>query len=192
MKTPNPVYWATTSGTHTSQTSSRDCTASDERSCSTSPTGSWRAPIAPSVPDSVRVVLGMRNVGILGYIAGPDVHLTDLLGLADPVAARLILVERSRPGHEKMLPTPGSWRGSASRAARSAPRPRRRGAGNGMRRPGRLLHAVSDPLTPSRFLANIGVAWSLHRLRIPAEPAAAARRFCMRAGRSAAGRPFAG
>ncbi len=62
------------------------------------------APLAPSVPGSVRVVLGLRNVGVLGYLAGPDVHLTDLLGLADPVAARLTLVERSRPGHEKVLP----------------------------------------------------------------------------------------
>jgi hypothetical protein len=48
----------------------------------------------------------------------------------------------------------------------------------------RLLHAVSDPLTPSRFLANAAAAWQFHRMRIPADPAAAARQFCSPAGTS--------
>jgi hypothetical protein len=42
----------------------------------------------------------------------------------------------------------------------------------------RLLQAISQPLTPSRFFANIAAAWHFHRLRVPADPAAAARQFC--------------
>jgi len=48
----------------------------------------------------------------------------------------------------------------------------------------RLLHAVSDPLTPSRFLANVAAAWQFHRMRVPADPATAARQFCSPAGES--------
>ena len=148
------------------------------------------------MPGSVRVVLALRNVGVLGYLAGPDVHLTDLLGLADPVAARLTLVERSRPGHEKMLPD--AW--VVARFGDPEARERFPSAADAARAMdcgdlADLLHAVSDPLTLSRFFANLGAAWSFHRLRIPADPAAAALRFCTRparAGRPAAGRSFAG
>ena len=136
-------------------------------------------PMNPSVPESVRVVLGLRNVGVLGYLAGPDVHLSDLLGLGDPIGSRLVLTERGRPGHEKL--TPDVWvvaRFGDHDAAR-ARYPAVSDAGRAMSCGdlARLLHAVSDPLTPSRFLANVGAAWQFHRMRVPAAPAAAARQF---------------
>ena len=198
MKTPNPVYLADYLR-HPYVAEFKTRLLSFQRAVLfNEPDGlASAAPLAPSVPGSVRVVLGLRNVGVLGYLAGPDVHLTDLLGLADPVAARLTLIERSRPGHEKVLPDAwvvarfGDPEAVRARFPAAADAARAMECGD----LARLLHAVTDPLTPSRFLANLGAAWSLHRLRIPADPGAAALRFCARqvpAGRPAAGRSFAG
>jgi arabinofuranosyltransferase len=138
------------------------------------------AALAPSVPASVRDVLGIMNVGVLGYLSGIDVHIADLLGLGDPLAARLILGERSRPGHEKVLPD--AWvvaRFGDPEVAR-ARFPDAPVAAKALTcgEIAKLLHAISDPLTPRRFLANMRDAWSLHHLRIPADPAAAVTRFC--------------
>jgi arabinofuranosyltransferase len=143
-------------------------------------------PMDASVPGSVRVVLGLRNVGVLGYLAGPDVHLSDLLGLGDPIGARLVLMQRGRPGHEKVLPDVWVVARFGDQDAARARFPSVSDAGRAMRCGdlAHLLHAVSDPLTPSRFLANIAAAWQFHRMRVPADPAAAARQFCSPAGSS--------
>src|SRR5204863_4127765 len=49
------------------------------------------------------LVTGGDAVGLAGYVAGGRVHLVDLLGLSDPLAARLEITARGRPGHEKHL-----------------------------------------------------------------------------------------
>jgi arabinofuranosyltransferase len=149
------------------------------------------APMDPSVPESVRVVLGLRNVGILGYIAGPEVHLSDLLGLGDPVGARLVLTERGRPGHEKVMPDVWVVARFGDHDAARARFPAVSDAGRAMRcgQLAELLHAVSDPLTPSRFFANMAAAWRFHRMRVPADPAAAVRQFCSPAERAGSAAP---
>lgn len=181
MRTPNPVYMADylrhpyvtdfyekILGSHRSILFNREHGLAAD------------AALAPSVPASVRDVLGIMNVGVLGYLSGLDVHIADLLGLGDPLAARLILEDRSRPGHEKVLPD--AWvvaRFGDPQAAR-ARFPDAPLAAQAMKCGdiALLLHAISDPLTPRRFLANIRDAWALHHLRIPADPAAAVSRFC--------------
>lgn len=137
--------------------------------------------IVPSAPRSARIVLGLSNVGVLGYAVGSDVHVVDRLGLADPLASRLVLATRDRPGHEKMLPD--AWIvarfGDPARATVAGmPEALDAGRALGCGDLARLLHAVADPLTPSRFLLNIREAWTLHRLRIPGDPASARRRLC--------------
>ena len=42
----------------------------------------------------------------------------------------------------------------------------------------RLQEATSEPLTPGRFLSNLAHAVDNTRLRIPADPRTAYRRFC--------------
>lgn len=139
----------------------------------------FAAPLAPRVPRSIRVVLGLSNIGVLGYLAGPDVRVIDRLGLSDPIASRLLLTARGRPGHEKLLPE--AWVvarfGDAEAAARF---PGAREAALALTCGGlaRLLRAVDDRLTPARLLANFRAAWTLHRLRLPADPIAARERFC--------------
>jgi arabinofuranosyltransferase len=140
----------------------------------------FAASLAPSVPRSTRNVLGLSNIGVLGYVAGSDIDVVDRMGLADPIASRLMLTKRGRPGHEKLLPE--AWivaRFGEPEAARA----RFPGASDAARALGcgglaRLLRAVDGPLTLSRFLTNVRAAWPLHQLRLPADPRAARERFC--------------
>lgn len=137
---------------------------------------------APSVPRPIRLVLGMTAIGAKGYLAGSDIHVVDQRGLADPIASRMELLWRGRPGHEKMMSGPwvvarfgedtGLLRREDADAVSEAARALRCGD------LACLLSAVSSPLTLRRFIANIGDSWTLSRLRLPGDPTAARVRFC--------------
>ncbi len=129
------------------------------------------------------VVVGY-SIGIFGYIFGTDVHVVDFYGLADPIAGRLELARRGRPGHEKVLPEAWVVARFADPAARlppDAPDPAAVAAAraalscDGVQR---LLAAVTDPMTPGRFVRNAFEAFRLHRFRIPPDPVVARARLC--------------
>jgi arabinofuranosyltransferase len=133
-------------------------------------------PLDPEV--ATEVVAVRNNIGLTGYAAGPRVHVVDRLGLADPIASRLRLARRGRPGHEKELPD--AWvvarfgpqtpeEGEDVAAARAA-----MGCGD----LGALLPAMEAPLTAARFEENLGAAWRLTALRFPADPPAARAELC--------------
>ncbi|HEX4824251.1 MAG TPA: hypothetical protein VFV19_08040 [Candidatus Polarisedimenticolaceae bacterium] len=122
-------------------------------------------------------------IGVIGYLSGPEVHIVDMLGLADPMAGRIALTARGRPGHEKRIgeiwtyaryaPPEESYPDEAvmgqlrlARRALACPPLRE------------LENAVGAPLTPARFLANVRAAPRLTALRIPNEPAAAVASLC--------------
>lgn len=124
-------------------------------------------------------------VGLAGFMAGPHVHIADSLGLTDPIASRLRLDTRGRAGHEKWRPR--DWMlarfarlsGEEAEAARRAyPQleAARRALDCGDLR--RLLGAVTEPLTPSRFVSNVLRAARFTRLRIPSDPYKAAAELC--------------
>ncbi len=140
------------------------------------------SPLAPSVPPSIRLAVGVANIGVLGYLSGVDAHVVDRGGLADPIAARLTLAARGRPGHEKFLPE--AWLvarfGDPALAGGRSPAVPAAAAALRCGDLARLLRAVEAPLTLSRFLSNVRDAWSFHRLRIPADPGAARDRLCAR------------
>ena len=128
------------------------------------------------------VAADRNNIGLLGYAAGPAVHVVDRLGLADPIASRLELDHRGRPGHEKKLPeawvvarfsvdTPDDSSGAEVRAAREA-----LGCGD----LAALLAAVAEPLTAERLVRNLALAWRLTALRIPSDAARARATLCVR------------
>ena len=136
---------------------------------------------------SAPVVIFTGSIGRLGYAAGPDVRIADRLGLADPIAARLRLgPERTaRAGHEKLLPAawflarfadPAAVR--ASRRFADNPRIPAARAALGCGELARVLEAVNAPLTPGRFVKNVGEAVELHALRVPSDPLAARRELC--------------
>lgn len=143
-------------------------------------------PALPLLPDVAADLVAVRNnIGLSGYAAGSRVHLIDRLGLGDPLASRLRLERRGRPGHEKTLPD--SWAVARFGAPAGAPE----GTGGaeeaavGAARaalacePLRdLLRVVEAPLTPGRFVANVAAARRLTALRVPADPQAARRQVC--------------
>lgn len=124
-------------------------------------------------------VVQVYSLGIVGATAGLEVAVLDSLGLADPVAARLRLHARGRPGHEKSLPA--EWviaRYAAAggetdrRVEPAAVLVARRALACGDLR--ELEEAVQGPLTVSRFLDNLRRAWRLTTLRVDLGHSAAA------------------
>ncbi|MBI5518287.1 MAG: hypothetical protein HY909_31235 [Deltaproteobacteria bacterium] len=133
---------------------------------------------ASTVDPSVVMVGSRIAIGLVGVLVGPRVHLVDRYGLADPVASRLALRMRGRPGHEKLLMNPWlvarytdavSGEDAAVTAARHA---------LGCGALGELVRAVREPLTWSRFWRNVWLSQPFSLLRIPTSPWHAEQLFC--------------
>ena len=146
-----------------------------------------RARPRPRLPSDVVAWLG--SIGRVGYAAGPGVHLVDANGLADPLGARVRLPRRRsfHPGHEKFLPrgwvlaryavpaTPADARWLADRPGVRAAR-----AALACEPLRELVAATTQPLTPSRFFANVAFAVREQSLRFSPDPRRAARELCRR------------
>lgn len=139
-------------------------------------------PLSPGIDAGLVVQTGV--LGMFSYAAGTDVHVVDVHGLADPIAGRLRLEHRGRPGHEKVLAEawvvarfadPGSQLPSAAPSAEAVAAAREALACG---RPHQLLEAVQEPLTPERFVRNIIASIGLHSLRIDPDPVRAAQEVC--------------
>ena len=133
-------------------------------------------PLLATVPPDVQVVALAFNAGLAGYAAGLEVHVADRFGLADPIASRLRLAERSRPGHEKQLPP--AWaiaRFSDATPDTSVTAAREALACGELRA---ILTAVSEPLSLDRFLSNVKLAWTTRGFRVQSDPAAARAEVC--------------
>jgi arabinofuranosyltransferase len=145
--------------------------------------GPHTLPLAPEV--RYPAVIQVYSLGIIGATAGLEVAVLDSLGLADPVAARLRLHARGRPGHEKSLPA--EWviaRYAAAGGERelgvdpAAVLAARRALACGDLKT--LQEAVHGPLTLYRFLQNLRQAWRLTTLRVDLEQPAAGTTTRMR------------
>ena len=143
--------------------------------------GPVRLPLSAAVSPEVSRVLTGAYIGAAGSAIGLDGMLVDQHGVSDPLAARLELAVRGlRAGHEKLLPT--EW--VVARFSTALP-PDVDAAGVAAARRAlacpplqELLGAVSDPMTPARFAANLRRAVALQWLRIPEDPARAERALC--------------
>lgn len=62
----------------------------------------FELPLAADVPFDR--VLARGSIGAAGMAADDGTYVLDLLGLASPLGARFELLERGRPGHEKVTP----------------------------------------------------------------------------------------
>jgi hypothetical protein len=133
------------------------------------------------------VTVEQLAIGVFSVAAGTEVYVLEHYGLADVLGSHTRLPDgsraaRPRPGHEKRLdlgwalarmgtpdqktdPVPGDVLEAARRAL-------------GCEGLAELLRAVSEPLTPGRFAANLTGAWSRTRLRYSGDPAVAARELC--------------
>ena len=153
--------------------------------------------VAPRPDHPSRVVAWHGSVGRVGYAAGPQVHLVDANGLADPLAARsrLPAVRTWYPGHEKFLDS--SWvlarfavPTSPAGAARLERDPEVAAARRALACPPLrdLLAATDAPLTTGRFLGNLAYAFRGRGLRFSHNPVVAERELCRGAAAGQAGR----
>jgi arabinofuranosyltransferase len=137
-------------------------------------------PLVPSFEPGIDLVAFTWNIGLSGYAAGTDVHVTDRYGLADPLASRLLLTERGRPGHEKQLDPVWAIARFGSLEADTG-QPTAVDAARTALTCGDLpdlLDAVGEPLTTGRFFDNLSRSLSLHGLRVPNDPQAAVDEHC--------------
>jgi arabinofuranosyltransferase len=123
-------------------------------------------------------------IGIQGWVLDDDVYILDTHGLANVLGGRMEMGPRGRPGHEKSYQgwyiiaqyTPGGWVppsgepppgdiAQARIALRCGDVPK-------------LLDAISDPMSPGRFVKNIFEAFRLHRFRFSGNPYNAAAELC--------------
>jgi arabinofuranosyltransferase len=145
------------------------------------------------------------GVGIASYAIGPELHVLDVLGLADTLTAHLDNTPDTQPhypplaGHEKRLPT--AWVAALVTPTGSRPEaehfPLPVGpllaptAGPAFQEQVawaraalqcdevvELRNAASAPLTAGRFASNVLRSFENTQLRIPADPEEAYHRFC--------------
>jgi arabinofuranosyltransferase len=160
---------------------------------------------ATPAPDLHTPVVATSWIGHEPYTWGTGVQILDLFGLADPLTAHLLLVNRgSVAGHEKPLPTPwiaalltapGSSTAQLGKLQNQRPlaytpiAPPVHGyeltvqtawARAALTCPAihNLEFGPSAPLTVGTFISNMFHAASRTELRIPAEPEAAYHEFC--------------
>jgi len=108
----------------------------------------------------------------------------DLLGLANPLGARITVTHPGQVGHEKLLPAPwvladfgeAGVIASLPQASRDPVEAAKRAMQCGEL--AELFASVREPLTVSRFFSNLVGAWRRTRLVVPSDPALAERRFC--------------
>lgn len=124
------------------------------------------------------LVVMQTAMGMQGLLFGPHTHLVDRVGLASPLASRLELARRGRPGHEKSLSSP--WMIGRFAAPQEEEDPRVMAARQALECGALkdLMDATNAPMSFGRFAKNLGAAFRFHTLRIPTDPLAARRTFC--------------
>jgi arabinofuranosyltransferase len=130
------------------------------------------------------LAVNLPAIGVIGYLAGPDVYIYDSYSLANPVGSHTTVTHHARPGHEKLIgpswmlarfgvpgrtTVPGGPPTAAVGTARVALRCDPLAA---------YLHAVTGPLTLSRALANIGDSVSFTAMQFSPDPAVAVVQLC--------------
>jgi arabinofuranosyltransferase len=147
--------------------------------------GGFRQALAADAPPDVFVA---GRLGFGGTITPLDGVTVDILGLANPIGARIELTQPDeKPGHQKQLPWAwvvadfGDPVGDANidpilEAPANATAAARRAEQCGELR--ELLDSVRAPLTARRFFANLAGSVRRTRLAVPSDPFEAELKFC--------------
>jgi arabinofuranosyltransferase len=143
---------------------------------------SW---VALADPDDLFTV-AVDNVGVFGFLAGPDVSVVDLRGLGDPVTSRFRLTgPRGRPGHEKAASAawvlgrhaaPGAVPPDAAPVDPLAVSAAREAVSCG--RLADVLDGIREPLSLGRATANVRLALGTYGLRFDSDPGRARAELC--------------
>ena len=101
---------------------------------------------APEVPARsplpFTLAVDVPAIGVIGYLAGPDVYIFDDFSLANPIGSHTIVTRHARPGHEKNI-------GPVWMVARSV-RPSSNGRPNSSARSETGCRRVNQSATPDR------------------------------------------
>jgi len=131
------------------------------------------------------VVFAVGRLGTGGIVTPLEGTVADTLGLANPIGARLPITAGNMAGHEKMLPWQWLLADFADPAADFLQIDKVSGwsviAARHAMQCGALkemLASVRDPMTPSRFWANLTGSLARTRLVVPANPFVAETKFC--------------
>ena len=130
------------------------------------------------------LAVNLPAIGVIGYLAGPDVYVFDSYSLANPIGSHTTVVHHARPGHEKLIgpawmlgrfgvpgstSTPGGPSAASVGAARTAV---------GCDPLHAYLTAVTAPLTAGRAWANLTGALGFTTMHFSADPAVAVVQLC--------------
>lgn len=131
-----------------------------------------------------QAAIAFGRIGALSYAAGPDVFILDRFGLGDPLGSRLDIQATNKPGHERFVSIAWIEARLAVRGYEDPDPIRAFAAGFGRKALGcgdlgDLMYAVSEPLTPGRFLSNLVSSPRFTALRVPENPVNADTRFCV-------------
>ena len=139
-------------------------------------------PVVPmSGAHDAPMVIATGYLGLAGALAPLDGIVVDLFGLANPIGARITRTQRNRVGHEKRLPLawlvadvvdPAATTNVPADAIAAARHAMTCGA------LAELLASVREPMSVSRFWANLVGSVGRTRLEIPSDPIEAEREFC--------------
>jgi arabinofuranosyltransferase len=139
-------------------------------------------PARSSLPFTL--VVNVPAIGVLGYLAGPDVYVFDSYSLANPIGSHTVIVRHARPGHEKYIgpawmvarfgipagaPVPGGPSASAVSDARRA---------LGCEPLAGYLRAITAPMSVSRFVSDFTHALGYTTMSFSADPSRAAVELC--------------
>jgi arabinofuranosyltransferase len=136
----------------------------------------------PAYPERAGYVVGRLGTG--GEVAPLDVLVIDTLGLANPLGAHITPTLPGYTGHEKVLPW--SWIHAdygdpAADATNEYTTADEIAAARRALKCGELkelLDSVREPMSVSRFIANLTGSVRRTRLSIPSDPYEAEQRFC--------------
>lgn len=136
-------------------------------------------PLSDHVDPESGLVVVVGNIGVRGFAAGSEVYMVDFQGLGDPLAGRLRIEERTRPGHEKQMPAV-FFQARFGRLGGIPPSIQLDAAVAMLRCPDveLLLEAVENPLTLQQFVSNIRHSWNLTQIRIDRDPVVALEDLC--------------
>jgi hypothetical protein len=130
------------------------------------------------------LAVDLPAIGVIGYLAGPDVYVFDQYSLANPIGSHTTVVRHARPGHEKLIgpswmlgrfgvpgetSVPGGPSDASVAAASSAV---------GCRPLALYLDAITGPWGVGRALANIWQSVGFTTMHYSADPQVAVVQLC--------------
>ena len=139
-------------------------------------------PARSPLPFSLAV--NLPAIGVIGYLAGPDVYVYDSYSLANPIGSHTTVVHHARPGHEKLIGPSwmlgrfgvvGSTSSPGGPSAASVAAAREALACDPLHA---YLVAITAPLTASRLASNLVDSLGFTTMHFSADPQVAMVQLC--------------